>query len=64
MVECSYMYKRNGKIVDHLLQHCDVAYNLWSFVLSFFWALCVCVFVCIQGTEVGKTVFIMKLKYE
>lgn len=30
------MYKKSGVSIDHLLLHCDVAKELWSYILTFF----------------------------
>jgi hypothetical protein len=35
VIECC-MCKKNGKSIDHLLLHCEVACNLWSYILILF----------------------------
>jgi hypothetical protein len=37
MVEWCCMCKKSGEFVDHLLLHCDIARDLWSYFLTFFW---------------------------
>jgi len=36
LVDGRCMCKQNGKSVDHLLLHCDVAYALWSAIFTRF----------------------------
>jgi len=36
LVDRCCMCKRDGKLVDHLLLHCDVAYALWSALFTRF----------------------------
>jgi len=30
------MYKKSGESIEHLLLHCEVARNLWSYILTLF----------------------------
>ena len=36
VLDWCYMCKRWGELVDHLLLHCPIAYELWSFVFCLF----------------------------
>ena len=36
VVDLCYMCKRRGELVDHLLLHCPIAYELWSLVFFLF----------------------------
>jgi len=42
MVKWCNMCKNSGESIDHLLLHCDVAWDIWSFFYSLFrveWAM-------------------------
>jgi hypothetical protein len=36
VIEWCCMCKKNGESIDHLLLHCEVAHDLWSYVLALF----------------------------
>jgi hypothetical protein len=36
VVKWCCMCKKNGKSIDHLLLHCDVARDIWSYFLNLF----------------------------
>jgi hypothetical protein len=36
MVEWCYLCKKSGESIDHLMLHCDVARELWSYLLTLF----------------------------
>jgi hypothetical protein len=41
VIEWCCMYKKNGESIDHLLLHCEVARDLWSYILVLFGVECV-----------------------
>ena len=40
VVDWCCVCKCSGETVDHSLLHCDIAYTLWSFVVSVFSGYC------------------------
>ena len=36
ILDCCSLCKRNGELVDHLLIHCPIAFDLWSMVFTLF----------------------------
>ena len=36
ILDWCYMCKSNGELVDHLLLHCPIVYELWSMVFTLF----------------------------
>jgi hypothetical protein len=36
VIEWCCMCKKNGEFIDHLLLHCEVAYDLWSYIFILF----------------------------
>jgi hypothetical protein len=36
VIEWCCMCKKNGESIEHLLLHCEVACNLWSYILTLF----------------------------
>ena len=36
VLECCFMCKMRGELVDHHLLHCPIAYELWSMVFCLF----------------------------
>jgi hypothetical protein len=36
VVEWCYMCKKSGEFIDHFLFHCEVAHDLWSYILTLF----------------------------
>ena len=36
VVDWCYMCKKSGELVNHLLLHCPIAYDLWSMVWALF----------------------------
>jgi hypothetical protein len=33
VIEWCFMCKKNGESIDHLLLHCEIACDLWSYIL-------------------------------
>jgi len=36
VIEWCFMCKKNGESIDHLLLHCEIACDLWSYILILF----------------------------
>jgi hypothetical protein len=40
VVEWCCMSKKCGESIGHLLLHCEVAHDLWSYILTYFGVVC------------------------